>query len=234
MTTLKDNLERVKADIAACAEKYGRNPADVKLLAVSKTFPASDVAEAYAAGQIMFGENRVQELETKAPLLPQDIKWHLIGHLQSNKAAKACEFACMIHSVDSEKLIAKLNANAKNSALSLEILLELNVTGEESKAGLRLEKDIFHLAGIAAASDSLRFAGLMTMAEADADEKRLRQTFAALRIWRDRLENEFKIQLPVLSMGMSHDYPQAIAEGATIVRVGTAVFGGRDYSQNVK
>ena len=128
-----------------------------------KDVSASDVAEAYAAGQIMFGENRVQELETKAPLLPQDIKWHLIGHLQSNKAAKACEFACMIHSVDSEKLIAKLNANAKNSALSLEILLELNVTGEESKAGLRLEKDIFHLAGIAAASDSLRFAGLMTM-----------------------------------------------------------------------
>ena len=230
MIQLQENLERVRANVAAAAEKAGRDPRSVRLLAVSKTFPLSDILEAHEAGQLEFGENRVQELETKVPNGTSDIIWHLIGHLQSNKAEKAVELAEYIHSVDSVKLLNKINTAAAKRGKIQKILLEVNVSGEESKFGLSgwdaLRETAEHALGLA----NIQLSGLMTMAPLDADDAVLHSTFGGLREFRDRLEREFSVTFPELSMGMSHDYPVAIAEGATIVRVGTAIFGGRNYA----
>lgn len=227
-TALTENLRAVRKQIEDCARKAGRNPNSVRLLAVSKTFPAADIAILReTGGQTMFGENRVQELAGKAPVLPQDIEWHLIGHLQSNKAAKAAELAAWIHSVDSEKLITRLENSCATSGKILNILLEFNWTGEETKTGIRTPDTLRTLTELALASPHLRLQGLMTMAEPGADKKRLRQTFAGLRMIRDRLQKEFNTPMPELSMGMSADFQEAILEGATIVRIGSAIFGHR-------
>lgn len=230
MTQLQENLVRVRANVAAAAEKAGRDPLSVRLLAVSKTFPLSDILEAHEAGQLEFGENRVQELETKVPNGTPDIIWHLIGHLQSNKAEKAVELAEYIHSVDSVKLLNKINAAAAKHGKIQKILLEVNVSGEESKFGLSGWDALREAAEHALGLSSVQLLGLMTMAPLDADDSVLHATFGGLREFRDRLEREFSVALPELSMGMSHDYPVAISEGATIVRVGTAIFGGRNYA----
>ena len=227
MSGIAENLSEVRAAVARAAADAHRSPESVCLLAVSKTFPADDVRIAYDAGQRMFGENRVQELEAKAPVLPSDIEWHLIGHLQSNKAAKAVEYASWIHSVDSAKLLAMIDKAAEKRGKSIHVLLEVNISGEASKFGMRDEAEILETAKAACGMAHVRLCGLMTMAELDADEKRLHETFAGLRMMRDRLERELGISLPELSMGMSSDFPQAISEGATIVRVGTAIFGRR-------
>ena len=227
MSAVGENLNEIRTEIANAARKAGRAPESVRLLAVSKTFPAEDVKSAYDAGQRMFGANRVQELEVKAPVLPQDIEWHLIGHLQSNKAAKAVEHASWIHSVDSAKLLSLIEKAAEKRNKTMNILLEVNISGEESKFGLRDDTEILEIAKAAQEMPYIRLRGLMTMAEIDADEKRLHETFAGLRAMRDRLEKELHITLPELSMGMSSDFPEAIAEGATIVRIGTAIFGRR-------
>lgn len=227
MSAIAQNLAEVRKAIADEARKAARKDDTVRLLAVSKTFPAADVKDAYDAGQRMFGENRVQELETKAPLLPADIEWHLIGHLQSNKAAKAVEYALWIHSVDSEKLLERIAKAAEQRGKVMNILLEVNISGEESKFGLRDYEEIRSIASSALKMPNIRLQGLMTMAEFDATETRLHKTFAGLRAMRDRLEKELDIALPELSMGMSSDYPAAIDEGATIVRIGTAIFGRR-------
>lgn len=230
MTQLQENLERVRANVAAAAEKAGRDPRSVRLLAVSKTFPVADILEAHEAGQLEFGENRVQELETKVPDGTPDIIWHLIGHLQSNKAEKAVELAEYIHSVDSVKLLNKIDAAAAKHGKIQKILLEVNVSGEESKFGLSGWNALRETAEHALALSNIQLLGLMTMAPLDADAAVLHTTFGGLREFRDRLEREFSVALPELSMGMSHDFPAAIAEGATIVRVGTAIFGGRKYA----
>ena len=175
----------------------------------------------------MFGENRVQELAEKAPVLPDDIQWHIIGHLQSNKAAKAAELAHWVHSVDSEKLLNKLQAGAEAANRTLNILLEVNWTGEESKSGIRGADEALRLAEMAVSCKNLNLRGLMTMAEFDATEARLRETFSGVRELRDRMERELGLTLPELSMGMSGDFREAILEGATIVRIGTAIFGRR-------
>ena len=227
MSAIARNLSEVREAVADEARKASRAADSVRLLAVSKTFPAEDVKEAYDAGQRMFGENRVQELEAKAPLLPADIEWHLIGHLQSNKAAKAVEHASWIHSVDSGKLLERIAKAAEQHGKIMNVLLEVNISGEASKFGLRDYGEIREIASRALKMQHLRLRGLMTMAEFDASEARLHETFAGLRAMRDRLECELAVQLPELSMGMSSDYPAAIAEGATIVRIGTAIFGRR-------
>lgn len=228
MSTIAENIADIRKTIAAYETEGGRAAGSVKLLAVSKTFPASDVQDAFEnAEQIMFGENRVQELMEKVPALPSEIEWHLIGHLQSNKAAKAAELADWIHSVDSEKLITKLNDAAESCGKILNILLEINWTGEESKAGIRSAEEAERLTSLVLQCKNLKLQGLMTMAEASADEARLRQTFAGVRQLRDKLEEKFNISLPELSMGMSSDYREAILEGATMVRIGTAIFGRR-------
>lgn len=231
MSKLSEQLANVLNAVRETAAAAGRERGEVKLLAVSKTFPASDVMEAYQAGQKEFGENRVQELEQKVPVLPKDIVWHLIGHLQSNKAAKAAELADWVHSVDSVKLVNKLSDAAQKAGKTLKILLEVNVSGEESKYGIRSGEELFQVAEAAVSAPAIEWKGLMTMAPAGADGEELKAVFSGLRKMRDELEEKFKIKLPELSMGMSGDYPAAIAEGSTIVRIGTAIFGGRDYSK---
>ena len=229
MTELQEKLAEVRANIADAAKTAGRDAGSVRLLAVSKTFPAADVLEALAAGQFEIGENRVQELETKVPVCGPETVWHLIGHLQSNKAEKAVGLAEYIHSIDSVKLLDRINAAAEKRGKRQKLLLEVNVSGEESKFGLSdydaLRKTAEHALGLA----NVQLLGLMTMAPLDADDAVLHATFSGLREFRDRLEREFSVRLPELSMGMSHDYSVAIAEGATIVRIGTAIFGGRNY-----
>lgn len=226
MSSIRDNLARVKENIACAEERYGRQKDSVRLLAVSKTFPAADIAEALACGQLEFGENRVQELAEKVPQFigtPAPV-WHLIGHLQSNKAAKAASLASWIHSVNSVKLIEKLQASGED----LNILLELNLSGEDSKTGLTGGYDALRmLLDAALPAGNLKVKGLMTMAAFDAPETEIRKTFATLREFRDKAEKEYSISMPELSMGMSGDYEYAIAEGSTIVRIGTAIFGGR-------
>ena len=226
--SIADSITQIRAKIAEYAIASGRAADAVRLLAVSKTFPAADIAEAReTASQFMFGENRVQELAEKAPVLPDDIQWHIIGHLQSNKAAKAAELAHWVHSVDSEKLLNKLQAGAEAANRTLNILLEVNWTGEESKTGIRSADEALRLAEKAMFCKNLNLRGLMTMAEFDATEARLRETFSGVRELRDRMERELGQTLPELSMGMSGDFREAILEGATIVRIGTAIFGRR-------
>ena len=230
MASIRDNLNAVRERIACAEEKSGRQPGSVRLLAVSKTFPAEDVAEAIRCGQRDFGENRVQELETKVPHFPQGDDgpvWHLIGHLQTNKAAKAAVLADWIHSVDSIRVLEKLDRSAEHD---IRILLELNLSGEEAKTGMSGGYDALRaLVDAALKAKRLKLTGLMTMAALGADEKLARSTFASLRELRDRAEREYDIRLPELSMGMSADFEHAIREGSTIVRIGTAIFGGRDY-----
>lgn len=222
----KENLEEIRQRINDIAIKSGRDSSSIKLLAVSKGFPVKIILEAYNCGQRCFGENRVQELESKASLLPKDIEWHLIGHLQGNKAVKAIEYASWIHSVDSETLLHRLDRLAQEKNKIPKILLEVNISGEENKYGLTPEA-VEACARTAKACQNLKFVGLMTMAPYNVDEKQLSEIFSKLRMLRDNLEEKLEIQLQELSMGMSSDYPIAIAEGATIVRIGTAIFGNR-------
>ena len=230
MNTLTENWRRVLDEIGQAAADSGRDPHGIRLLAVSKTFPAEDIRTLFEAGQLCFGENKVQELQTKVPALPPEIEWHLIGHLQSNKAAKAVEYASWIHSIDSVKLAEKVGAAAEKQNKEVKVLLEVNISGEESKFGLHSFEDTAPAAEAILKRSALKLAGLMTMAEPGVSESRLRATFAGLRTLRDRLETEFRIRLPELSMGMTSDFREAIREGSTLVRIGTAIFGGRDYS----
>lgn len=226
---IEKQLEDLRNSISYFAEKYGRDKDSVSLLAVSKTFPAEAIEPAYRSGQLMFGENRVQELAEKVPLLPHDIEWHLIGHLQGNKVSKAVELAHLIHSVDSEKLLRRINRIAGDADKKQKILLEINISGEESKFGETADADaVASLVSLAVASQNIELMGFMTMAPFGADENELRRVFSSLRELRDDMEKEFDVSLPELSMGMSSDYEYAIAEGATIIRVGTSIFGKRD------
>lgn len=222
-------LQDIREKISAAALKSGRKPEDVKLIAVSKTFPADAIQVAYDNGQRIFGENRVQELESKLDILPADIEWHLIGSLQSNKAARAVAGAAYIHSVDSLKLVNRLDRLAEESCECPKILLEVNISGEASKSGAGDEILAMQMAEAAVAASSLEFVGLMTMAPFGVEETELREVFSGLRKMRDRMEQRLGVKLPELSMGMSSDYLTAIAEGATFVRIGTAIFGGRNY-----
>ena len=228
MNTIRDHLASVREAIAAAEAAANRPAGSVRLLAVSKTFPAEDVAEALACGQTCFGENRVQELAAKVPVLPDSVEWHLIGSLQSNKAAKAAALASWIHSVDSEKLVRKISAAAVALGKTVNILLEVN-SGEDSKTGFRSDDDLRASLEAALGLPGLSVRGLMTMAPLGSTEPELHRVFASLRERRDALANEFGVALPELSMGMSGDFREAIAEGATIVRIGTAIFGGRTY-----
>ena len=228
MNTIREHLESVREQITAAEAAAGRPAGSVRLLAVSKTFPAEDVAEAFACAQTCFGENRVQELASKVPALPGTIEWHLIGSLQSNKVAKAAALAGWIHSVDSEKLVRKISAAVDALNKTVNILFEVN-SGEENKTGFRSSDDLRASLEAALALPGIQVRGLMTMAPLGSDETTLHRVFDSLRAQRDALERDFGVKLPELSMGMSGDFREAIAEGATIVRIGTAIFGGRTY-----
>jgi PLP dependent protein len=219
----KQNLNEVLNNISSIVAKSSRVPGSVKLLAVSKTVPIEAIMEVYKCGQRFFGENRINELEAKVSKLPNDIEWHLIGHLQSNKVSKAIDLVDYIHSVDSQKLVQRINRIAKEKGKTPKILFEVNISGEKSKFGLTPER-VEDCVKIASECKNLDCVGLMTMAPFNAGERELTKTFSSLRKIRDRLQLKLDIVLPELSMGMSSDYKIAIAEGATIIRVGTFIF----------
>ena len=212
--------------VREAAVAAGRDPASVRVLAVSKTFPGSDIAELYRYGCRMFGESRVQELLEKAASLPADIEWHLIGQLQANKVRKALSCAALIHSVDSAPLMERLDRIAEEEDRHPGFLIEVNVSGETSKSGCSPEL-LPELALRAASCRRIRWRGLMTMAPEGASEALQHEIFGALRRMRDDLAKRSGLALPELSMGMSGDWRIAVEEGATIVRIGSAIFGRR-------
>ena len=233
LATLQENLLRVKQQIADAAHRAGRREDEITLIGVSKTHPAERIREAYEAGLRHFGENRVEEWEGKRGEVSQlTATWHLIGHLQSNKAAKAVNLFHTIDSVDDFALAQRLDRACGNLAgeQRLRILLEVHMGGEETKSGVS-EADLPALAEQALTLQKLDFAGLMCIPPFLENLEEVRPYFARLRKLRDQLEARLARTLPVLSMGMSHDFEAAILEGATEVRVGTALFGTRSAKE---
>ena len=220
------NLEKVRATIAEAERKSGRAAGSVELVAVTKTHSAEVIQRAVDAGQLLFGENRVQEAKAKIPELPSKLRWHLIGHLQSNKARLALTLFEMIHGVDSIDLLQHLNRVAEDLGVFPRVLLQVNVAGESSKFGFPPQKLLSEVESIVQI-DRLQIEGLMTIPPLANSPEQSRKYFVQLRELRDRLEREFKFPLPHLSMGMTADYGVAVEEGATLVRVGTAIFGER-------
>ena len=226
MTTIAARLDAVRARIAAAARHAGRDPADVKLLAVSKTWPAEAVREAAAAGQRAFGENYVQEGVDKVEALRAlGLEWHFIGPLQSNKTRPMANAFDWVHGIDRLKIAERLSAQRDVHLPPLDVCIQVNVSGEDSKSGVAPD-EAGALAHAVAALPRLRLRGLMCIPEPSADEAVLRARFAVLRGLHDELRAA-GLALDTLSMGMSHDLEPAIAEGASIVRVGTAIFGER-------
>jgi pyridoxal phosphate enzyme (YggS family) len=226
MTSVLENLESVREKIAAAADRAGRNSSEIELVAVSKTHPAEIIREAVEAGQELFGENRVQEALAKIPLLSGKLRWHLIGHLQSNKIRKALPHFELIHGVDSLDLARDIDRIAAEEGVFPRILLEVNVSGEGSKHGFEpaaLERHLEELLAL----PRLQIEGFMTMAPLAPEAEASRPHFRSLRELRDRLAQQAGISFPTLSMGMSGDYAVGIEEGATLVRVGSAIFGSR-------
>lgn len=229
---LKENYSIVMKNILKACEKAGRDPESVKLIAVSKTKPAEDIEEIYSLGQRDFGENKVQELSQKIEILPDDIKWHLIGHLQHNKVKYIIGKTELIHSVDSERLALTISKEAVKHNVTADVLIEVNVAGEESKFGVTTDETIELIEKISKLP-GIHICGLMTIAPFVADPEENRPVFRKLRelsvdIADKKIDN---VTMSVLSMGMTNDYMVAIEEGATLVRVGTAIFGERQYNK---
>jgi hypothetical protein len=230
--TVAQNIGLIQQRITAAAQRGGRRAEDVTLMAVSKTFPPELVREAYHAGIRQFGENRVQEFAEKIQSLGdlQDAEWHMIGHLQTNKAAKAAELFSAMDGVASLRLAQKLNDSAGQLGKTLGALIEINAGGETAKSGLSFDApELETLLRAAPRLEHLEFRGLMTVPPYFEDPQQARPYFRKLRELRDRIasQNFPKISMDVLSMGMSHDFEIAIEEGSTCVRVGTAIFGAR-------
>jgi PLP dependent protein len=225
-TDIVENLRIVRASIAESERISGRPFGSVEVVAVSKTHPAEVIREAVDAGQFLFGENRVQEAKAKIPDLPAKLRWHLIGHLQSNKVRQALPLFEMIHGVDSIELLDDIERIAGEIGLFPRVLLQVNVAGELSKFGFAPEQLLSQVERILGV-ERVQIEGLMTIPPLAADPENSRKYFIALREIRDRLKQEFRFPLPNLSMGMSGDYRVAVEEGATLVRVGTAIFGER-------
>jgi pyridoxal phosphate enzyme (YggS family) len=226
MNEIASNLEKVCSQISDAAKKSGRSPDEIQLVAVSKTHAAEKVRAAFDGGQDIFGETRVQEARAKIPLLPSTVRWHFIGRLQKNKVRHALPLFDLFHSVDSLALVENMNRVAEEEGLHPRLLLEVNVAGEGSKIGfapdqLRAQFEQINSLG------RITVEGLMAIPPLAEEAERSRKFFIALRELRDELEQEFQIKLPQLSMGMSNDFLVAIEEGATLVRIGTAIFGKR-------
>jgi PLP dependent protein len=229
MPSISDNVKAVQERIAAACLRAGRRLEDVQLVAISKTFPAECVREAYDAGLREFGENRVQEAAGKKPALADlDIAWHLVGHLQTNKARTARELFQWVHSVDSVRLAQKLHQAAASAGARLRVLIEVNLAGEESKTGARAE-DVSPLAEEISRLDSLELRGLMVIPPFAQNPEDTRPYFRRLRELAAQVAGKEipGVAINELSMGMTHDFEVAIEEGATIVRVGTGIFGSR-------
>ena len=228
---IAENIQSVETRIRAACERAGRSRSDVTLICVTKTMPVEDLRQAYDAGQRSFGENRVQEINEKFPLLPKDIQWHMIGHLQRNKVRYLMDKAVMIHSVDSASLAQTISKEAVKAGRVMDILLEVNAAGEESKFGLGYA-DVLPLIRQIAPLPGIRICGLMTVPPYTDDPETSRVFFKKLHdlavdIDRQSIDN---VSMRVLSMGMTGDFEVAIEEGATHIRVGTAIFGKRNYN----
>lgn len=220
MGTIADNLARIRAGL----------PEGVTLVAVSKFHPAEAIREAYEAGQRIFGESRPQELAAKHALLPDDIEWHLIGHLQTNKVKTVVPFVSLIHSVDSWRLAETVDREAAKAGRTIDVLLQQRVAQEETKFGWdATELERFLQDGSLGALSHLRIRGVMGMASLTDDAEQVRREFAELREAFRRIKANYLPQIDLLSMGMSGDYPTAIEEGATMVRIGSSIFGERSY-----
>lgn len=230
---IAENLAAVEKNIMDACERAGRAREEVTLISVSKTKPPEMIEEAYQLGKREFGENKAQEMKEKHALLPGDIKWHFIGHLQTNKVKYVVGRACLIHSVDSLRLAEAIEQESAKKDVVSQILLEVNVAGEESKFGLKPEETLA-LARQIARLPHVQIRGLMTIAPYVDDPEQNREVFRRLRelsvdIGSKNIDN---VSMGVLSMGMTGDYQVAIEEGATYVRVGTGIFGERNYHQN--
>ena len=226
MENVAENLERVRAQIAEAAKKAGRAADEILLVAISKTHEAEKVRLAFDAGQQLFGESRVQEARAKIPLLPSSARWHFVGRLQRNKVRHALPLFDLFHSVDSLELARDMNRIADEEGLRPRILLEVNVAGEGSKIGFApetLRDQMETLLGL----PRVTIEGLMTIPPLAPEAEASRRYFVALRELRDQFATKFQIELPQLSMGMTGDFVVAVEEGATLVRVGTAIFGKR-------
>ena len=231
---IKDNILQVEDEIVKACQIADRNREEVTLIAVSKTKPLPMLLEAYEAGARDFGENKVQELVDKIPQLPNDIRWHMIGHLQRNKVKYIVDKVYMIHSVDSLRLAEEISKEAVKKQVTVKVLIEVNVAEEESKFGTT-SKEVFRLVEEIAKLPGISVQGLMTIAPYVENSEENRKYFSKLKqlsvdIKRKNIDN---VCMNVLSMGMTGDYQVAIEEGATYVRVGTGIFGQRDYSQTI-
>src|SRR3984893_422899 len=230
MAEIAENLERVRSQIADAAAKSGRFLPDIKLVAISKKHDAEKVRAAYDVGQILFGESRVQEARAKIPELPSTLRWHFVGHLQKNKIRHALPLFEMIHSVDSLALAEEMNRIAEEEGFHPRVLLEVNVAGEGSKFGFKPETLRAEMETLLALP-RLSILGLMTIPPLAGEAEASRKYFVQLRELRDRVQTGFQVDLAHLSMGMTNDFAIAVEEGATLVRVGTAIFGERSKTQ---
>ena len=229
MEPIAENLEHVRSQIAEAAKKSGRSIEEIELVAISKTHEAEKVRAAFEAGQQLFGESRVQEARAKIPLLPSAARWHFVGRLQKNKVRHALPLFELFHSIDSLDLARDMNRISDEEGIRPKILLEVNVAGEGSKIGFSpeaLRRDFEAIAAL----PRLTIDGLMTIPPFASEAEDSRKYFVELRTFRDRLERDFGVTLRELSMGMSGDFAIAIEEGATLVRVGIAIFGKRTKS----
>lgn len=229
MTSLRDRLAEIRQRMEAAAGRAGRDPADITLLAVTKLHPVSTLREAYDLGLRDFGESRVQELMSKQDQLHQDIDWHFIGPLQSNKVKYIAPFITLIHSVNSATLLRELSKRAQSINRTIEILLEVNISHESQKVGLDA-KEIAPIIESLALYPGLRLRGLMGMASIEEDPERTREQFRSLKLLHTTLQSQFPHLdgFDQLSMGMTNDFEVAIEEGSTIVRIGSALFGERE------
>jgi len=230
--SIAENIAAVRERIEAAARRAGRSPREIALMAVTKTHPPERIREGYTAGLRIFGENRVQEFAGKTGALADlaGAEWHMIGHLQTNKAGKAAELFAAVDSVDSVKLAEKLDVAARSLGKKLSVLIEVNVGGEAAKSGVAPDsRELEELLLAAPRFEALKFCGLMTVPPFTDDPEEARPYFRRVRELRDAIgaRTLTAVGMGVLSMGMSHDFEVAIEEGSTCVRVGTAIFGGR-------
>lgn len=228
---IKENIADVQSKIKAACQRSGRNVSDVTLIAVSKTKPVSDIEEAYECGSRHYGENKVQELCDKFPVLPQDIHWHLIGHLQRNKVKYIIDKVYLIHSVDSVRLAEQISSEAVKKSVRVNILVQVNIANEDTKFGLKEDETISMIKEISSLPN-IHIKGLMTIAPFTENPEDNRQYFRemknlSLKIDSLKIPN---VEMTELSMGMTGDYEVAVEEGATYVRVGTGIFGNRNYN----
>jgi len=225
---ISENLKKVEEKIAEICTKCGRNSSEIKLIAVSKTQPVEVINKALKAGLKELGENKAQELRNKSELITGDFRWHFIGHLQTNKVKYVINAADYIHALDSIKLAEEINRKAEQIGKTQNVLLEIKTSNEETKFGLQNEEEIFKVSEFCKNSPNLSLVGLMTMAAFTDDRKIVRNCFIKLRELKDRI-NKHGYGLTELSMGMTNDYDIAIEEGATMLRIGTAIFGEKNY-----